>query len=823
MRKKLLITLVLLISFFYSYSQNEPTDCVNAILVCGNTNLELNSNGTGISDFNIAGNNPPSCGFTESQSLWLRVNIIQDGTLAFTITPQSSSPQEDYDFAVYGPNVTCSTLGSSIRCSSTNPPAANVATTTGLSDTETDATEGPGNLGNGFVRSIDALAGEEYYILIDNFSQNGGFDLEFTGTALLPDSPINNATTNIDLSECDIVGDSDDGMTFFDLDSNTPIILGSQTNTVISYYNNAADANTGDQPLVSPYLSTEDKEIIYFRIENTITGCFIVNSFILNILPKPAINTPTPFSICDNDNDGDDTNGIATFLLNNKDPEILDAIALPNNIITYHPTLVDAENGTNSIDKTVPYTNITNPQVIYIRVQDISSSLCVSSITTLDIQVNPLPVATPSSLIQCDEYNDLTDGITLFNLNEATDQITGGASDRTVMFFEDIVSANAGTPSITNTDTYQNTIINQQLFVRIIDDINNCFRVTTLDLQASITSANNASLPTCDDDGTEDGFAEFIMSDADADIINGIATPNLSVVYYESIDDALSETNPITTYTNTTAGTQGQDIVYARVEDNLNQCFGINQVALFINPLPDIEEVSEAFLCEDANVIIDSGLESGNSNNFDYLWSTGETTESISITQEGTYTVTVTNQLTRCSKDRTVTVTISSPATIIQPIEINDASDNNTVTINVNGSGDYEYTIAYNGSNIRTYQDGPTFTNVPPGFHTVYVRDKNGCGEVTQDISVVGFPKYFTPNGDGFHETWNVEGISSQVLGNSIIYIFDRSGKLLKQLIPSGNGWDGTYGGRLMPSSEYWFQVKLGDGRIRKGNFSLIR
>ncbi|WP_298546663.1 T9SS type B sorting domain-containing protein [uncultured Aquimarina sp.] len=823
MRKTLLCTLLLFISFFYSYSQNEPTDCVNAVVICGNTNLELNSNGTGISDFNIAGNNAPSCGFNESQSLWIRVNIVQSGTLAFIITPESNNNDEDYDFAVYGPNVTCSTLGNSIRCSSTNPPAAGVPTLTGLSDTETDLNEGPGAAGNGFVRSIDAIAGEEYYILIDNFSQNGGFDLEFTGTALLPDSPQNDAgpNNNLNLTECDIVGNPNDGITNYDLESNTTTIIGTQTNTIITYHISEEDANLGNGALASPYLSTQNRQTIYVRIENTLTECFIIDTFTLTANLGPPIITPTPFVLCDNNDDSDDANGFVSFLLSNKDTEILNGLDPTDYTLTYHTSQTDADAGTGIIDKTTPYTNTSNPQTIFVRVQENTGLFCLSTIS-FELQVDPLPIANPSSLIQCDEYNDPTDGITLFNLNEAVDQITGGTTDRTVTFFEDLTSANTGAPSITNTDTYQNVTTNQQLFVRVTDNVNNCFRISTLDLQVSVTSANNAFLSICDDDGIEDGFRAFDLTQANAQVLFGIATPNLSVVYYETINDALSESNAITMYTNSTPGTQGVDIVYARIEDNLNQCFGINQVQLFVNPLPDIEELDEAFLCEGSSVIIDSGLESGNPNDFDYLWSTGEITERITVTTAMDYTVTVTNQLTGCFRDRTVTVIESSIATLLPPT-ILDASDNNTVTINYTGSGDYEFAIAYNGSNIRTYQDSPTFTNVPSGFHTIYVRDKNGCGEVTQDISVVGFPKYFTPNGDGFHETWNVEGISSQVLGNSIIYIFDRSGKLLKQLTPSGNGWDGTYGGRLMPSSQYWFQVKLSDGRICKGSFSLIR
>ncbi|SEL37706.1 gliding motility-associated C-terminal domain-containing protein [Aquimarina amphilecti] len=826
MVKELHFTLLLFILCFNGYTQNEPTDCINSIIVCGNTNLELNSNGVGTNDFALPGNFPPDCAFAESQSLWIKVDIVQSGTLAFTITPESSNAGEDYDFAVYGPNVTCSTLGTSIRCSSTNPTAAGVSTLTGLNDTETETSEGPGGEGNGFVRSIDALAGEEYYILIDNFSQNGGFDLEFTGTAQLPDSPQNDSgtSTNLDLTECDIITDTNDGMTNFDLESNTSAILGSQINTIVTYHASEEDASLGNGALTSPYLSTQNNQTIYVRIENTVTECFVVDTFILITDPGPPIITPTPFIVCDTDDDGDDTNGFVSFLLNNKDSEILNGLNPTDYTLTYHISQSDADTGANIIDKTTPYTNISNPQTIFVRVQENASLLCLSTIN-FELRVNPLPIANASNLVQCDEYNDPTDGITLFNLNQAIDQITGSGTDRTITFFEDLTAANMGAPSIMNIDTYQNSSTNQQLFVRVTDDNNNCFRISTLDLQVSITSASNASLTICDDDGIEDGFREFDLTLANAQVLFNINNPNLSVAYYQNINDALSETNSVTSYTNITAGTQGIDIVYARVEDNLNQCYGINQVALFVNSLPDIEEQEDVILCQNENIIVDAGLQTGsNSNDFDYLWSTGETSETTNVTQDGVYEVIVTNQITGCSKNRIVNVALSGPAIIIDPIEINDASDTNAVTINVSGPGDYEYAIVYNNANIRTYQDSSTFIDVPPGFHTVYVRDKNGCQpETTQDISVVGFPKYFTPNGDGFHETWNIGGISSQVLGNSIIYIFDRSGKLLKQLVPSGNGWDGTYGGTLMPSSEYWYRVELSDGRIRKGSFSLIR
>ncbi len=443
----------------------------------------------------------------------------------------------------------------------------------------------------------------------------------------------------------------------------------------------------------------------------------------------------------------------------------------------------------------------------------------VSNITFLEV-----PIANNSSLFQCNDTTTPT-GFSVFNLNQAINQITNSATDVSVLFFENLTAAQTSTSEIINTNSYPNTSIDQQVFVRVANTNTGCFRISTLDLRVTDTTASDAALRVCDDDGTEDGFREFDLTIADPQVLSGIASPNLTVSYYVTIENALRQLNPITRYINPTQGTQGQDSVYARVENTMNQCFGINQVSLFLNSPPNIEVQEEVFLCLGETITIDAGVQAGsNVSDFDYQWSTGETTENITVTSDGDYFVLVTNQSTGCSKERIVSVILSSPA-IIQDIIINDASlDNNTVTINVSGSGDYEYAIEVDGRNVRTYQDSPTFTNVPPGFHSIYIRDKNGCGpEAIASIAVIGFPKYFTPNGDQFHPTWNAEGVSADIIGDSKIFIFDRFGKLLKQIDIAGQGWDGTYNGTLMPSAEYWFRVKLSDGRIVKGSFSLIR
>ncbi|WP_147299213.1 T9SS type B sorting domain-containing protein, partial [Winogradskyella eximia] len=172
-----------------------------------------------------------------------------------------------------------------------------------------------------------------------------------------------------------------------------------------------------------------------------------------------------------------------------------------------------------------------------------------------------------------------------------------------------------------------------------------------------------------------------------------------------------------------------------------------------------------------------------------------------------------------CFKERTITVLPSSIARNIN-FEVVDASQNNSITVLVDGEGDYEYAL---GNSNGPYQDSNTFNNVQPGLYTVYIRDKNGCGIADDLVSVIGFPKFFTPNNDDVNDYWQVYGITTQFQANSIIYIFDRYGKLLKELDPLSSGWDGKYNGENMPTSDYWFKVTLEDGRTFTNHFTLKR
>ena len=105
----------------------------------------------------------------------------------------------------------------------------------------------------------------------------------------------------------------------------------------------------------------------------------------------------------------------------------------------------------------------------------------------------------------------------------------------------------------------------------------------------------------------------------------------------------------------------------------------------------------------------------------------------------------------------------------------------------------------------------------------VYVKDNNRCGIAQKGVNVLGIPNYFTPNGDGYNDFWNIKGVNRAYNLKITISIFDRFGKLLKQMKPTDLGWDGQYNDQIMPSEDYWYSIELENGRTAKGHFSLKR
>ena len=92
------------------------------------------------------------------------------------------------------------------------------------------------------------------------------------------------------------------------------------------------------------------------------------------------------------------------------------------------------------------------------------------------------------------------------------------------------------------------------------------------------------------------------------------------------------------------------------------------------------------------------------------------------------------------------------------------------------------------------------------------------------EVLVIDVPEFVTPNNEGYFDTWHVVGIEQ--LPGTVVYIYDRYGKLLKTLTHNSLGWDGTYRGEPMPTDDYWFLAEVkqnGDSFDFRGHFTLKR
>lgn len=178
-----------------------------------------------------------------------------------------------------------------------------------------------------------------------------------------------------------------------------------------------------------------------------------------------------------------------------------------------------------------------------------------------------------------------------------------------------------------------------------------------------------------------------------------------------------------------------------------------------------------------------------------------ETTYTVSSPNSGRYFVEILTGTAQTFTDDIEIIFYGVPGPVRVDI-LSELADSNDVEIVVLGGGDYEYAV-----NGGEFQESPVFRDLPPGENTVVVNDVNGCGTtVPIPFLVVGYPKFFTPNGDGIHDGWNIRGI--ETLADPAVFIFDRYGKLLKQLDETSPGWDGTFNGRPLPASDYWFRLE---------------
>ncbi|MBN4085382.1 T9SS type B sorting domain-containing protein, partial [Flavobacteriaceae bacterium AH-315-B10] len=584
--------------------------------------------------------------------------------------------------------------------------------------------------------------------------------------------------------------------TSFNISNIQSQVLGGQTDRVVTYI----DGSGNEYDLLpNPFTNTvKDRETITVRVARSEElCCYSETTFDLIVNPLPVLTNIPDLTSCENN-----TDGFANFDLSDVESIVLGGQT--------GMTVEFYDGNVNQLSNPLPnpfINSIPNQEIITVRV--INDTTDCYNETTFTLNVNELPVANPlDTLIGCDDNND---GISeYFDITNIESQVLDSQTGMEISYFDSLgnILPNPLPNPFTNTEPYI-----QNITVRVTNSQTSCYSETILTLETATQPNINQpdNLFACDEGN---GFAHFDTSDIEAILI--ASQVGLEIFYFDESGNALPSPLP-SSFLNTTSYNQ---TISVRVENILNRlCYSEASFNLIVNELPEISLEDEYLICN----LNPSLTLSVASDYYSYSWYynntelISETYEAILI-EEGNYTLVVSKLMNgiTCENSFTFHLTRSILPSILDVKY--DELGNNFIEIIASGDGDFEYSI--DGIN---YQDSNYFGNIPGGIYTVYIRDKDGCGEDSTEVAIVDYPKFFTPNNDGYNDNWQIKGLNAQLRQSSKILIFDRYGKLLKQLDSFSKGWDGTFNGALMPTNDYWFTVDLNDGRSFRGHFTLKR
>ncbi|PKQ45181.1 T9SS type B sorting domain-containing protein [Confluentibacter flavum] len=629
-------------------------------------------------------------------------------------------------------------------------------------------------------------------------------------------------TNVVDLQQCD---DDIDGFSAFNLEEAINKITTNAATETITFFKTLTEAQNNSNPIVNTTTYTNQtvsNDEAYARVTNG-NGCFRIAQLNLTVSTTQIPQTYTrSFTACDDAILGTNTDGIASFDFSAVTNQIQDIFPAGQQLdITYYRNLNDALAEKNAITDISNYRNIgyPNTQNIYIRVDSRLNNDCLGLGSHITLNVEKIPIVQPITINHCDDNQDGKFG---FDTSEIQTHLLNGLTNVIVTYFDqnnNALSSPLPNPFVTASQSLTAVVTNNTpeacsyttTIAFVVDDLPEAFAVS-----AALTTV-------CDDEPNplnQDGKYAFDTSTFEKTIL-GTQTGML-VKYFDGNNNLLPSPlpNPFVTAT--------QNVKVEVVNPINTTCNAMVVLPFVVNPVPKIVLTGDELVCSNLPTftkVLDAGLLDGSPTaNYSYLWSfngnpiAGETNYTLTVNTAGLYTVEVTNNQ-GCSSTRTITVTASDSAKITD-VTIVDLAESNSISISVTGNGDYVYSL---DSEFGTYQKESVFTNVSAGIHTVYVKDLNGCGVVPKEVAVLGIPNFFTPNEDGYNDYWNIKGINASFNAKTIIYIFDRYGKLVKQISPLTQGWDGKFNGQQMPATDYWYSIQLEGGRVIKGHFSLKR
>lgn len=631
--------------------------------------------------------------------------------------------------------------------------------------------------------------------------------------------PVLNANS-VNLKQCD---DDNDGYSAFNLNEVISLVVNDTTGLTFSFHETLQEAKDNANSITSETSYTNQtvsNDVVFIRVENA-NGCYQTAQINLQVSTTLIPSTfQKAFTVCDDVASGNNMDGIATFDFSSVTPEIQALYPAGQLLaITYYRNLNDALAETNAILDISNYTNIgyPNTQDMYVRVDSQVNNECLGLGHHITLNVETIPIVQSQIINHCDDDQD---GLYGFDTTDLESTLLNGLTNVSVSYTDENnnpLPSPLPNPFITTAQTLTATITNltptacsfSTTIEFVVDDLPEIFTIPTV-----LTSV-------CDDEtdpALQDGIYPFDTAAFEAAVLGN--QTGMEVLYFDENGNPLPSPLP-------NPFVSGTQTITVEVINPINtSCFANATLPLIVHPTPIINLLGEELICSDNpnfTKTIDAGLlDVATRNDYTYKWFfngveiSSETGYSLVVNTEGVYEAEVQNT-NGCIATRTITVTSSNKATI-EAIEVIDLSDHNSITVLVTGLGDYVYSL-----DNENFQESNTFYNLEAGIYTVYVKDLNRCGTIDQGVSVLGIPKFFTPNGDGYNDYWNIKGTTINLNSKAVIAVFDRYGKLLQQFNPSSSGWDGTFNGASMPSSDYWYMVQLEDGRTVKGHFSLKR
>ena len=616
---------------------------------------------------------------------------------------------------------------------------------------------------------------------------------------------------------------------------NTTLLFNGTPNATVTFTNGTANYTvtlnaSGNATYTTPNLTADTTYTITNVATGTTPSCSqtVTDFETITITPTPTATVTYTNTICA----GTATDFVIT--LNNTTTYVWNATITNIDNTTY----VQSGDETDNINQIVNLQNVLNVGYITMQITPTlngsSGSTCNGDSEEYVITVTPVPVITDIAIenttVCSGESIHLEVSGNLTNVNYNWTAILNG-----------VVIASGTTTGTTTSDidmVVEVSDMNQSgdLYFEITPVLGSCTGQMETSAVITVNPIPGAVVSSPD--------ANMCSGESVADVVDiQIGTPTLtgttvewvvqSVTGVDGANSGSSSTAPfeIPDVLTTTSNTQGV-VVYRVWSISSTGCRGAyTDFTIYVNPLPDpiLEDGSICIELATSSVFQSHLLDSGIPNTSDYQFTwyfngnviSGATQSTYEAEEAGDYYVLVQNTITNCENiSNIVTVTEINNATDFTYTITDAFSDNATVTVTViDGNGNYSYQL-----DDQNLQSSNVFTGISSGTHQLTVVDEKGCTYLTKEIFIIDYPKFFTPNGDGYNDYWNIFTLRDQP--NAKIHIFDRYGKLIKEISPLGTGWDGTFNSKDLPSTDYWFTVEYEENqqqKVFKAHFSLKR